>query len=259
MKDFIVVRQLQNLANTATVRTLTMRISKGILRSAFRRYAEFRLSPKRATPCWALVVVASVALAGNANAATMVMDFGSAVTGGITPATFTQNGITMDKIYGHFDIYGDTVGGTPADNVAAVHNGNGGEGVTFAYSGGAFDLLSVDVTGFLIRGAGNSDFLTGTFTSDLGGIYTVTGNKNDASAGVGVIDFSAEGALWLGINGFTLTVPRGVGPCSATCDILGFDDVTIADPSVVPVPAAVWLFGTALIGLVGFSKQRKVT
>ena len=28
-------------------------------------------------------------------------------------------------------------------------------------------------------------------------------------------------------------------------------------PAVVPVPAAVWLFGTALIGLVGFSKRRK--
>ncbi len=30
-----------------------------------------------------------------------------------------------------------------------------------------------------------------------------------------------------------------------------------ASPSPVPVPAAVWLFGTALIGLVGFSKRRK--
>lgn len=28
-------------------------------------------------------------------------------------------------------------------------------------------------------------------------------------------------------------------------------------PSAVPVPAAIWLFGTALIGLVGFSKRRK--
>jgi len=28
--------------------------------------------------------------------------------------------------------------------------------------------------------------------------------------------------------------------------------------SPVPVPAAVWLFGTALVGLVGFSKRRKV-
>jgi len=28
-------------------------------------------------------------------------------------------------------------------------------------------------------------------------------------------------------------------------------------PSPVPVPAAVWLFGTALVGLVGYSKRRK--
>ena len=28
-------------------------------------------------------------------------------------------------------------------------------------------------------------------------------------------------------------------------------------PGAVPVPAAVWLFGTALIGLAGFSKRRK--
>ena len=34
----------------------------------------------------------------------------------------------------------------------------------------------------------------------------------------------------------------------------GFGDITY---SVVPVPAAVWLFGTALVGLVGFNKRRK--
>jgi hypothetical protein len=31
----------------------------------------------------------------------------------------------------------------------------------------------------------------------------------------------------------------------------------VSPPSAVPVPAAVWLFGTALIGLVGFGKRRK--
>ena len=40
------------------------------------------------------------------------------------------------------------------------------------------------------------------------------------------------------------------------------DDIVIPDPwppdpSAVPVPPAVWLFGTALLGLVGFSKRRK--
>jgi hypothetical protein len=38
------------------------------------------------------------------------------------------------------------------------------------------------------------------------------------------------------------------------------DDLSLnglTSPSAVPVPAAVWLFGTALIGLVGFGKRRK--
>jgi hypothetical protein len=34
-------------------------------------------------------------------------------------------------------------------------------------------------------------------------------------------------------------------------------NISVAAPSAVPVPAAIWLFGTALIGLVGFSKRRK--
>jgi hypothetical protein len=36
-----------------------------------------------------------------------------------------------------------------------------------------------------------------------------------------------------------------------------FGDWEISEISAVPVPAAVWLFGTALIGLVGFGKRRK--
>jgi hypothetical protein len=39
--------------------------------------------------------------------------------------------------------------------------------------------------------------------------------------------------------------------------VAGIDNYN-ASVSPVPVPAAVWLLGTALIGLVGFSKRRKV-
>ena len=35
------------------------------------------------------------------------------------------------------------------------------------------------------------------------------------------------------------------------------DLVVVADDTLVPVPAAVWLFGTALAALVGFSRRRK--
>ena len=68
----------------------------------------------------------------------------------------------------------------------------------------------------------------------------------------------------------------GVRACGVTCEILqglqirdfnggtlndGFNDYVLADAynisvNVVPIPAAVWLFGTALIGLVAVSNRR---
>ena len=35
------------------------------------------------------------------------------------------------------------------------------------------------------------------------------------------------------------------------------DNLTFDGPAEIPLPAAVWLFGTALIGLIGFSKRSK--
>ena len=35
------------------------------------------------------------------------------------------------------------------------------------------------------------------------------------------------------------------------------DNLTFQAVSPVPVPAAIWLFGTGIIGLIGFSKRRK--
>lgn len=54
----------------------------------------------------------------------------------------------------------------------------------------------------------------------------------------------------------------GIGGCSLglTEDITSFQQLAYAQwtqVSPVPVPAAIWLFGTALMGLVGFSKRRK--
>ena len=36
-----------------------------------------------------------------------------------------------------------------------------------------------------------------------------------------------------------------------------FDNVTIGDVSTVPVPAAAWLFGSGLLGLIGVAKRKK--
>ena len=60
------------------------------------------------------------------------------------------------------------------------------------------------------------------------------------------------------------------GPLPGTIDYLGGDAIydgliepnldlrfRVTPVSAVPVPAAIWLFGTALVGLVGFNKRRK--
>ena len=38
---------------------------------------------------------------------------------------------------------------------------------------------------------------------------------------------------------------------------LDYSELTLRDVPAVPVPAAVWLFGTALLGLAGFSRRKK--
>jgi hypothetical protein len=48
-----------------------------------------------------------------------------------------------------------------------------------------------------------------------------------------------------------------IDPNHFTVNSLIAGTVTFNGSSAVPVPAALWLFGTALIGMVGFSRQSK--
>lgn len=68
-----------------------------------------------------------------------------------------------------------------------------------------------------------------------------------------------EGRVFIG---FTSDVPLAFLSVSPTfartaVNIVDFTFGTAGTPNPVPVPAAIWLFGTALLGLVGFSKRRK--
>lgn len=59
------------------------------------------------------------------------------------------------------------------------------------------------------------------------------------------------------LSDIILESPNGShNPFNFSAAFLGGQVITDI-PNPVPVPAAVWLFGTALIGLVGFSKRRK--
>lgn len=58
------------------------------------------------------------------------------------------------------------------------------------------------------------------------------------------------------IGSFLIT--NGISSVSDLPDRFFIDDFKAYSTSPVPVPAAVWLFGTALIGFVGMSRRRKV-
>ena len=48
-----------------------------------------------------------------------------------------------------------------------------------------------------------------------------------------------------------------VGGCASSSSKVWFDNVTVSDVSAVPVPAAAWLFGSGLLGLIGISRRTK--
>ncbi len=70
-------------------------------------------------------------------------------------------------------------------------------------------------------------------------------------------DLTSYTGLTLGLRLLLQSEDPGIQFTGTTTTI---SNLAIANnlPSPVPIPAAVWLFGTALIGLVGFSKRRKV-
>ena len=74
-------------------------------------------------------------------------------------------------------------------------------------------------------------------------LFTIIGS------GFGVMDFSNTGRA---------QVVAGTGVTITPIDPLFLSNPTFNDGTIpaVPVPAAVWLFGTALIGLIGFDRQR---
>lgn len=59
-------------------------------------------------------------------------------------------------------------------------------------------------------------------------------------------------------GGVTLQLKASCGPVQGCGVNVDFDNITITtDVSAVPVPAAVWLFGSGLVGLVGMARRKR--
>jgi hypothetical protein len=148
---------------------------------------------------------------------------------------------------------------------SSLDDGVGGGG---AIVGGTFNLnAEIDAGGNLLGGI---IIIGGTVGAANSGTL-LTGNLTDIgfSEVVGVSDpleflFEVTGGdlagAYGGTGGTILTGTDFAGWLGnfANAPFSGASDTFAVSPSPVPVPATVWLFGTALIGFVGMSRRRKV-
>jgi len=137
------------------------------------------------------------------------------------------------------------------------------DGSPEAITAGSFDLTAmIDALGVMSSGTlsiggtiaslgfNSGTLLTGTLTTfgfpeaggdPLGFLFDVTGGDAASLYGSGAY----PGGIILGSSGFTGSFTENFGRIDG-----------VADVASVPIPAAVWLFGSALLGLVGLSRRR---
>jgi len=120
----------------------------------------------------------------------------------------------------------------------------------------AGNILDIDPSSWSVKTDKNAGGDFGFFEFDLKG----SGNSRTE-----LLSFSISGVTGDSINSYALGYEGGTGLAYFAAHVAGFDAgsgvtsgkfATVADPLVVPVPAAVWLFGSGLIGLVSFARKR---
>lgn len=106
---------------------------------------------------------------------------------------------------------------------------------------------------------------------DAATIYAVKYETDDSNGDIldfNIVLISDRAPIWSDIffktgqidmtnSGYTLADPAVGGANPMTTGITGFGYIAAPDTAVIPIPAAVWLFGSALIGLVGIRRRSK--
>jgi hypothetical protein len=133
-------------------------------------------------------------------------------------------------------IAGDTVTVTGIFDDSALIGGTG----TILFGSGSGNSLSID--------AGNL-----TFTEANDSTYALTGaSLTLASGDLSIFDYAAIS----GTNGAPANFDSFFLSFGADIDLVGTWRTTV-QMTPVPIPAAVWLFGSGLLGLVGIARRKK--
>lgn len=130
---------------------------------------------------------------------------------------------------------------------------------------GSFIDLESELTSQIWWGEDNLALLFATELGDIGVTQTHWGeweygpwfayDRRPKKAGGGILDFAAlsvDRSTFL-YDGCDLPAPKTGADFLCPADAIF---ATAAFVGAVPIPAAIWLFGTALIGLVGFGKRK---
>jgi len=174
---------------------------------------------------------------------------------------YIEDGIRVDFVGGAGTI-GDYYNNSPnggiggyGNSVIHAHPINTMSIVFSKVDGTAFDLNYVDLTSNTIDGGGPSNGAEESYITTSGG-YSLLLESSDWGIDYDFSGNDGDGIVrnWMdhnfdGITSFTIT--------STNAFCFGMDNFYIDEVAPVPVPAAVWLFGSGMLGLFGVSKRKK--
>jgi hypothetical protein len=182
----------------------------------------------------ALLKIALLLFIGSTHAVATTLDLVSGVdsilNGAITSFdTYDEDGfrIQMDRAGDHLDrnFIGDI----------AIHNGPTNQSNvswTLTFGGSAFNLLDIDTAG-LLNGASS---------------FTLTDSNNHTQ----VVDSTGVTAI-SGMIDVTFVIFNIDQDQVAGIEAIGLNEITV---SAVPVPATAWLFGSGLLGMLGWMRKK---
>jgi hypothetical protein len=209
-----------------------------------------------------LGIAASVAFASTATAANIVTNpgfedpstapgveyFGATGWNAFGGGTFTVNSAVEPNPY-------------LGDQVLKVFGGTSGVFQTFAANPG--DL----VTGTAWAMNSSADLMTGGQVAAVNLSWFDSSNIKIADSFGSTIDANAPIDVWTNIGVVGAIAPAGTASVQLTLITGNFAgdpaggaprfDEAFLEVSAVPVPAAVWLFGSGLIGLIGIARRRR--
>ena len=157
-----------------------------------------------------------------------------------------NSGIPLSIVLDAAGLFGVLQGGNPT---AAPSVSNISVTQTIAGVGAipATENVGFGMTGYLIP-IGASPVVTTTFNTTNIGTPTLGSNPS------GTLPLTDDG-----IGGSPFQQAQPFNGFNGNFDIttMHVDAITVTPPSTVPVPAAVWLFGSGLVGLVGVARRRR--